>query len=39
MARYRTYFVQKNNAPAGWCSFESESDREANDDALGLFVG
>jgi hypothetical protein len=39
MARYRTYFVQKNNAPAGWRSFEGESDREANDYALGLFVG
>lgn len=39
MRQYRCYFVQNDGLPAAWRSFASESDGEAQDHALGLFVG
>ena len=39
MPHYRCYFVRKDGVPAAWRSFESESDGEAQDYALGLLVG
>jgi hypothetical protein len=39
MPNYRCYFVQKDGVSAAWRAFESESDGEAQDLALGLLVG
>jgi hypothetical protein len=36
---YRCYFVGKNGAPAAWRVFQSETDDEAHDHAIGLLVG
>ena len=38
MSQYRCYFVQKDGLPAAWRAFESESDGEAREHALGLLV-
>ncbi len=38
MTTYRCYFIQKNGFPAAWRAFESKSDEEAHDHALGLLV-
>ena len=38
MPQYRCYFVQMDGLPAAWRAFESESDEEAHDHALGLLV-
>ena len=39
MPQYRCYFVQRDGHPAAWRAFQSESDGEAHDHALGLLVG
>jgi hypothetical protein len=36
---YRCYFVQNDGATVAWRVVQSESEREAYDHALGLFVG
>ena len=36
---YRCYFIETDGIPAAWRAFQCESDREAQDYALGLFVG
>ena len=39
MPQYRCYFLQRDRHPAAWRAFQSESDGEAHDHALGLLVG
>jgi hypothetical protein len=39
MTQYYCYFIQKDGLCAAWRTFESESDGEAQDYALGLLAG